>query len=232
VSRSLGCRGPTVQYQLTSFGDKDQKTVDGRLPTLGYQLEGTLHYRGESIASLRMAAILSFDLQEAANTHSYPLAMLLDNRSRSAQYTVLGIVFFSLKSTVFFLSKISTVTSTISSLSVHVNQGPVGQSPLDDIVGGTPTTETRHGDGSTSEAAKEHFEDDEDGDEDYSELPNSIGYRELFSLLTADRKFIPIFTGGAAIYNPTSSPTRLTMISGSLLHSTSRVKKKSPIQSN
>ena len=49
-------------------------------------------------------------------------------------------------------------------------------------------------------------EDDDDDDEDYSPLPDGIDYREIFSLSTADRKYIPIFTGGAAIYNPNIIP--------------------------
>jgi hypothetical protein len=56
-----------------------------------------------------------------------------------------------------------------------------------------------------SEGAKEDPEDDED-DEDYSPLPDGTDYREIFSLSTADRKYIPIFTGGAAIYNPNIIP--------------------------
>jgi hypothetical protein len=48
-------------------------------------------------------------------------------------------------------------------------------------------------------------QDDED-DDSYSPLPDGIDYREIFSLSTADRKFIPIFTGGANIYNPNIIP--------------------------
>jgi hypothetical protein len=48
-------------------------------------------------------------------------------------------------------------------------------------------------------------QDDEDEDS-YDPLPDGIDYREIFSLSTADRKFIPIFTGGVNIYNPNIMP--------------------------
>jgi hypothetical protein len=49
--------------------------------------------------------------------------------------------------------------------------------------------------------------DQDDEDEDlYDPLPDGIDYREIFSLSTADRKFIPIFTGGVNIYNPNIMP--------------------------
>lgn len=52
-----------------------------------------------------------------------------------------------------------------------------------------------------------HSEEDDDDDEGSSSpLPDGLDYRELFSMSTADRKFIPIFTGGANIYNPNIIP--------------------------
>ncbi|THW58191.1 hypothetical protein D6D19_10440 [Aureobasidium pullulans] len=43
-------------------------------------------------------------------------------------------------------------------------------------------------------------------DEDYSPLPDTIDYHEIFSLTRADRKYIPIFTNGVGIYNPNIIP--------------------------
>jgi len=174
---------------------------------------------------------------------------MLLNRSRSAKRTALGAVFISLGSIVFFLSKIFTVSSAVSSLSVHVNRGILEQAPLklsedaslvdddgsyvdstsgddeedrvlesmyaddfraDESVTGNQESvddEAEHENSGALESVKKGSEDSDDtDDEDYSPLPDYIDYRELFSLSTADRKFIPIFTGGAAIYNPNIIP--------------------------
>lgn len=71
---------------------------------------------------------------------------------------------------------------------------PVGQKP-------SVNAEYEH-----SSAFQTVLEESEDDDDDYSPLPDGIDYREIFSLSTADRKFIPIFTGGANIYNPNIIP--------------------------
>ena len=46
---------------------------------------------------------------------------------------------------------------------------------------------------------------DED-DSDHTLLPDGPDYREIFSLTTTDRKFIPIFTGNTKVYNPNIIP--------------------------
>jgi len=187
---------------------------------------------------------------------------MLLNRSRSAKRTTLGAVSISLGSLIYFLFKIFTVSSTVSSLSGHVsNRRVVEHAPLelsrsqdldndnevaadaaatydeedyrildslyaDDFLADEDVPSVQKPGGgvvevqhvleaeqehiSTSEDAKEAPEDDEDDDDDddegYSPLPDGIDYREIFSLSTADRKYIPIFTGGAAIYNPNIIP--------------------------
>jgi hypothetical protein len=188
---------------------------------------------------------------------------MLLNRSHSAKRTALGAVFISLGCIVFFLSKILTISSAVSSLPGHVsNRRVVEQAPLelsrppsldddddddevdadhasthdvedyrildslyaedfradedgpgaqkhgDDVLEAEPLLEAEQKHGGTSNDDKEGSEDDEndDDDEGYSPLPDGIDYRELFSLSTADRKYIPIFTGGAAIYNPNIIP--------------------------
>jgi hypothetical protein len=182
---------------------------------------------------------------------------MLLNRSRSAQRTTLGVVFISLGSIIFFLSKIFTVSSAVSSLSAHVNRGileqaplklsktsslvdddgayvdsipvddeeddlvresiyaedfladevvPSHQEPVNEVLGDKSLLEAEHENGGASENGNQAPEDDDDDGEDYSPLPDGVDYRELFSLSTADRKFIPIFTGGAAIYNPNIIP--------------------------
>ena len=82
---------------------------------------------------------------------------------------------------------------------------PSAQKASDGIVEAQHVLEAEQEQVIASEGAKEDSEDDED-DEDYSPLPDGIDYREIFSLSTADRKYIPIFTGGAAIYNPNIIP--------------------------
>ena len=187
---------------------------------------------------------------------------MLLNRSRSAKRTTLGAVSISLGSLIYFLFKIFTVSSTVSSLSGHVsNRRVVEHAPLelsrsqdldndnevaadaaatydeedyrildslyaDDFLADEDVPSVQKPGGgvvevqhvleaeqehiSTSEDAKEAHEDyeddDDDDDEGYSPLPDGIDYREIFSLSTADRKYIPIFTGGAAIYNPNIIP--------------------------
>ena len=188
---------------------------------------------------------------------------MLFNRSRSAKRTALGAVFISLGSILFFLSKIFTVSSAVSSLPGHVsNRRVVEQAPLEvpkpqslddgdemeihsastydeedyqildalyaddfradedvpgaqepdeDVVEVKPSSETEHEHSSISKNGKEASEidendEDDDEDEGYSPLPDGIDYREIFSLSTADRKYIPIFTGGGAIYNPNIIP--------------------------
>lgn len=182
---------------------------------------------------------------------------MLLNRSHSAKRTTLGAVSISLGSLIYFLFKIFTVSSTVSSLSGHVsNRRFLEQAPLestrphslddgdegdanpaatydeanyrmldslyaddfladedvlsaqkasDGIVEVQHVLDTEQEQVIASEGAKEDPEDDED-DEDYSPLPDGTDYREIFSLSTADRKYIPIFTGGAAIYNPNIIP--------------------------
>lgn len=187
---------------------------------------------------------------------------MLINRSRSAKRTTLGAVSISLGSLIYFLFKIFTVSSAVSSLSGHVsNRRVVEQAPLelsnpqdldndnevdadsmatydredyrilnslyaddfladeedpsvqassDVVVEGQHVLMVDEEHIITSKSTKEGPEDDEDDDEDddegYSPLPDGIDYREIFSLSTADRKYIPIFTGGAAIYNPNIIP--------------------------
>jgi hypothetical protein len=81
------------------------------------------------------------------------------------------------------------------------------QKPVGDIVEDETLLGAEHEHSSTSEGWEEASQDDDDdGDEGYSPLPDGIDYREIFSLSTADRKFIPIFTGGANIYNPNIIP--------------------------
>ena len=182
---------------------------------------------------------------------------MLLNRSHSAKRTTLGAVSISLGSLIYFLFKIFTVSSTVSSLSGHVsNRRFLEQAPLestrphslddgderdanpaatyveanyrmldslyaDDFLADEDVLSAQKASDGTvevqhvldteqeqviaSEGAKEDPEDDED-DEDYSPLPDGTDYREIFSLSTADRKYIPIFTGGAAIYNPNIIP--------------------------
>ncbi len=45
-----------------------------------------------------------------------------------------------------------------------------------------------------------------DSDGDYTPLPESTDYREIFSLTTRDRKFFPLYLGGVHAYNPNLIP--------------------------
>lgn len=51
-----------------------------------------------------------------------------------------------------------------------------------------------------------HDTESEDEGGDYNPLPDGVDYRELFSLSTRDRRYIPIFTGSFRVYNPTVIP--------------------------
>ena len=64
-----------------------------------------------------------------------------------------------------------------------------------------------HFEGASSNKVKARADDGEnDADNDYSPLPESTDYREIFSLTTRDRRFFPIYLGGVNAYNPNIIP--------------------------